>query len=236
MKTIGMIGGTSWESTQLYYQQLNELTAQALGGLHSARCILYSLEFGEVYAHMERGDWDAAAEITAQAAKALEDAGADFLILCANTSHKFCPAIEQRVSIPILHIVDAVVEAIRARGMRTVGLLGTRYTMQEDFYLPRLEAAGIRVLLPEAAEMEEVNRIIYEELCVGTVKESSRDTLSALAETMRRGGAEGVILGCTELGMILRDEDAAIPLLDTVRIHCEAAVKLALEESMNAHK
>ena len=169
MKTIGMIGGTSWESTQLYYQQLNERTAQALGGLHSARCILYSLEFGEVYAHMERGDWDAAAEITAQAAKALEDAGADFLILCANTSHKFCTAIEQRVSIPILHIVDAVVEAIRARGMRTVGLLGTKYTMQEDFYLPRLEAAGVRVLLPEAAEMEEVNRIIYEELCVGTV-------------------------------------------------------------------
>ena len=229
MKTIGMIGGTSWESTQLYYQQLNERTAQALGGLHSARCILYSLEFGEVYAHMERGDWDAAAEITAQAAKALEDAGADFLILCANTSHKFCPAIEQRVSIPILHIVDAVVEAIRARGMRTVGLLGTRYTMQEDFYLPRLEAAGIRVLLPEAAEMEEVNRIIYEELCVGTVKEFSRETLSALVKTMRRGGAEGVILGCTELGMILKDEDAAIPLLDTVKIHSEAAVRMALE-------
>ena len=178
---------------------------------------------------MERGDWDAAAEITAQAAKALEDAGADFLILCANTSHKFCGAIEQRVSIPILHIVDAVVEAIRARGLHTVGLLGTKYTMQEDFYPPRLEAAGTRVLLPEASEMEEVNRIIYEELCVGTVKESSRDTLSALAETMRRGGAEGVILGCTELGMILKDEDAAIPLLDTVKIHSEAAVRMALE-------
>ena len=229
MKTIGMIGGTSWESTQLYYQQINELTAQALGGLHSARCILYSLEFGEVYAHMERGDWDAAAEITAQAAKALEDAGADFLILCANTSHKFCPAVERRVSIPILHIVDAVVEAIRVRGLRTVGLLGTKYTMQEEFYLPRLEAAGIRVLLPEAAEMEEVNRIIYEELCVGTVKESSRVTLSALTETMRRGGAEGVILGCTELGMILKDENVAIPLLDTVKIHSEAAVRMALE-------
>ena len=229
MKTIGMIGGTSWESTQLYYQQLNELTAQALGGLHSAKCILYSLEFGELYAHMERGDWDAAAEITAQAAKALEDAGADFLILCANTSHKFCSALEQRVSIPILHIVDAVVEAIRARGMRTVGLLGTKYTMQEDFYLPRLEAAGVRVLLPEASEMEEVNRIIYEELCVGVVKESSRDILSALVETMRRSGAEGVILGCTELGMILKDEDAAIPLLDTVKIHSEAAVRMALE-------
>ena len=230
MKTIGMIGGTSWESTQLYYQQLNELTAQALGGLHSARCILYSLEFGEVYAHMERGEWDAAAKITAQAAKALEEAGADFLILCANTSHKFCPAVEQRVSIPILHIADAVVEAIRARGLRTVGLLGTRYTMQEDFYLPRLEAAGIRVLLPEASEMEEINRIIYEELCVGTVKESSRNTLSALVEVMHAEGAEGVILGCTELGMILKDEDAAIPLLDTVKIHSEAAVRMALEE------
>ena len=229
MKTIGMIGGTSWESTQLYYQQLNELTAQALGGLHSAKCILYSLEFGELYAHMERGDWDAAAEITAQAAKALEDAGADFLILCANTSHKFCSAVEQRVSIPILHIVDAVVGAIRARGPRTVGLLGTKYTMQEDFYLPRLEAAGIRVLLPEAAEMEEVNRIIYEELCVGVVKEASRETLSALVKTMHAEGAEGVILGCTELGMILKDEDAVIPLLDTVKIHSEAAVRMALE-------
>ena len=230
MKTIGMIGGTSWESTQLYYQYMNTLTAQALGGLHSARCILYSLEFGEVYAQMERGDWDAAAEITAQAAKALEDAGADFLILCANTSHKFCGAIEQRVSIPILHIVDTVVEAIRARGLHTVGLLGTKYTMQEDFYLPRLEAEGIRVLLPEASEMEEVNRIIYEELCVGTVKESSRDTLAALVEAMRRDGAEGVILGCTELGMILKDEDAAIALLDTVKIHSEAAVRTALED------
>ena len=230
MKTIGMIGGTSWESTQRYYQQLNELTAQALGGLHSARCILYSLEFGEVCAHMERGEWDAAGELTAQAAKALEDAGADFLILCANTSHKFCSAVERRVSIPILHIADAVVEAIRARGMRTVGLLGTKYTMQEDFYLPRLEAAGIRVLLPEREQMEEVNRIIYEELCLGVVKEDSRVFLTALAETMRRGGAEGVILGCTELGMILRDEDAAIPLLDTVKIHSAAAIRLALEE------
>ena len=229
MKTIGMIGGTSWESTQLYYEQLNQLTAQALGGLHSAKCILYSLEFGEVYAHMEHGDWDAAAEITAQAAQALEDAGADFLMLCANTSHKFCGAIEQRVSIPILHIVDAVAAEIRSRGMRTVGLLGTRYTMQEDFYLPRLEAAGIRVLLPEAAEMEEVNRIIYEELCVGQIKASSRARLSALVETMRLKGAESVILGCTELGMILKDEDAAIPLLDTVKIHSAAAVKLALE-------
>ena len=229
MKTIGMIGGTSWESSQLYYQQMNELTAQALGGLHSARCILYSLEFGALYALMERGDWDAAAEITAQAAKALEDAGADFLILCANTSHKFCPAIKRRVSIPILHIVDAVVGAIRARSLRTVGLLGTKYTMQEDFYLPRLEAAGIRVLLPEAAEMEEVNRIIYEELCVGVVKEASRETLSALVKTMHAEGAEGVILGCTELGMILKGEDAAIPLLDTVKIHSEAAVRMALE-------
>lgn len=230
MKTIGMIGGTSWESTQLYYEQLNTLTAQALGGLHSAKCILYSLEFGEVYAHMERGDWDAAAEITAQAAQALEDAGADFLMLCANTSHKFCDAIERRVSIPVLHIVDAVAAEIRSRGMRTVGLLGTRYTMQEDFYLPRLEAAGIRVLLPDSEQMEEVNRIIYEELCVGQAKESSRAVLSALVETMRREGAEGVILGCTELGMILKDEDAAIPLLDTVKIHSAAAVKLALEK------
>ena len=230
MKTIGMIGGTSWESTQLYYEQLNQLTAQALGGLHSAKCILFSLEFGEVYAHMEHGDWYAAAEITAQAAQALEDAGADFLILCANTSHKFCGAIERRVSIPILHIVDAVAAEIRSRGMRTVGLLGTRYTMQEDFYLPRLEAAGIRVLLPEAAEMEEVNRIIYEELCVGQIKASSRARLSALVEDMNRKGAEGVILGCTELGMILKDEDAAIPLLDTVKIHSAAAVKLALEK------
>ena len=228
MKTIGMIGGTSWESTQTYYQRLNTLTAQALGGLHSAKCILYSLEFGEVYAHMERDEWDAAGEITAEAAAALEQAGADFLILCANTSHKFCGAIARRVSIPVLHIADAVTETIRARGFRTVGLLGTKYTMGEDYYIPRLERAGIRVLVPGESRREEVNRVIYEELCLGVVKESSRETLRSLAESMAAQGAEAVILGCTELGMLLRDGDASVPLLDTVEIHSEAAVRMAL--------
>ena len=229
MKTIGMIGGTSWESTQTYYQYLNERTAERLGGLHSAKCVLYSLEFGELYALMERGEWEKAGEITAGAAEALERAGADFLILCANTSHKFCAAIEQRVSIPILHIVDAVTAELRQRGLKTVGLLGTKYTMGEDFYISRLREAGIQVIVPDSEGMEAVNRVIYDELCRGVVREASREVMLREIAAMRRDGAEGVILGCTELGMILRDGDADIPLLDTVRIHSDAAVALALE-------
>ena len=229
MKTIGMIGGTSWESTQTYYQYLNERTTEKLGGLHSAKCVLYSLEFGELYELIERGDWDRAGEISAEAAEALERAGADFLLLCANTSHKFCGAIERRVHIPILHIVDAVTAELRRRSLTTVGLLGTKYTMGEDFYISRLHDAGIRVLTPDAEGMEAVNRIIYDELCRGIVRDDSRGMMRREIETMRRAGAEGVILGCTELGMILRDGDAAIPLLDTVRIHSDAAVELALE-------
>ena len=228
MKTIGMIGGTSWESTQTYYQYLNERTAEALGGLHSAKCVLYSLEFGGLYDLMERGDWDKAGEITADAAEALERAGADFLLLCANTSHKFCGAIERRVRIPILHIVDAVTAELRQRGLKIVGLLGTKYTMGEDFYISRLRAAGIQVIVPDADGMEAVNRVIYDELCLGIVRGESREMMLREIAAMRRDGAEGVILGCTELGMILRDGDADIPLLDTVRIHSDAAVALAL--------
>ena len=228
MKTIGMIGGTSWESTQTYYQYLNERTTEKLGGLHSAKCVLYSLEFGELYDLMERGDWDKAGEITAGAAEALERAGADFLLLCANTSHKFCGQIARRVRIPVLHIVDAVTAELRRRGLKTVGLLGTKYTMGEDFYISRLNDAGIRVLTPDAEGMEAVNRIIYDELCRGIVREDSRVAMLEQIEAMRRQGAEGVILGCTELGMMLRDGDADIPLLDTVRIHSDAAVARAL--------
>lgn len=228
MKTIGMIGGTSWESTRTYYQYLNERTAERLGGLHSAKCVLYSLEFGALYELMERGDWERAGEITADAAEALERAGADFLILCANTSHKFCGQIARRVRIPVLHIVDAVTAELRRRGLKTVGLLGTKYTMGEDFYISRLNDAGIRVLVPDAEGMEAVNRIIYDELCRGIVREDSRVAMLEQIEAMRRQGAEGVILGCTELGMMLRDGDADIPLLDTVRIHSDAAVARAL--------
>ena len=228
MKTIGLIGGTSWESTQTYYQYLNERTAEKLGGLHSAKCVLYSLEFGTLYELMERGDWERAGEITADAAEALERAGADFLILCANTSHKFCSAIARRVRIPVLHIVDAVTAELRRRGLKTVGLLGTKYTMGEDFYISRLNDAGIRVLTPDAEGMEAVNRIIYDELCRGVVREDSRVAMLEQIEAMRCHGAEGVILGCTELGMMLRDGDADIPLLDTVRIHSDAAVERAL--------
>ena len=228
MKTIGLIGGTSWESTQTYYQYLNELTGAALGGLHSAKCVLYSLEFGELYDLMERGEWAAAGEITADAAKALELAGADLLLLCANTSHKFVEDIRRRCGLPILHIVDAVTAELRRREVRTVGLLGTKYTMGEDFYVPRLTGAGVQVLLPEEDAREALNRVIYEELCRGVVRDDSRAKLLAMVRDLHRRGAQAVILGCTELGMLLRDGDAEIPLLDTVRIHCEAAIQKAL--------
>ncbi len=228
MKTIGLIGGTSWESTLLYYQKLNELTAQKLGGLHSARCLLYSLDFQDVIDRLDVGDWKGAGEISVRAAKTLEQAGADFILLCANTAHKSYHQIQDSIDIPILHLADVVADYLRQKGFRKVGLLGTKYTMGEDFYKPYLAAAGLTVCTVPAEEMEEVNRIIYDELCKGIIRDNSTDYLLSMCRRMAADGAEGVILGCTELGLILHDGDLSIPFFDTIRLHCEAAVRKSL--------
>ncbi len=229
MKTIGLIGGTSWESTLLYYQKLNELTSKELGGLHSTRCLLYSLDFQDVIDRLDVGDWEGAGEISVCAARTLEQAGADFILLCANTAHKSYHQIQSSIGIPILHLAEVVADNLRQKGFRKVGLLGTKYTMGEDFYKPYLTAAGLTVCTVPVEEMEEVNRIIYEELCKGIIRENSRDYLLSICHRMVADGAEGVILGCTELGLILHDGDLLVPFFDTIQLHCEAAIRKSLD-------
>lgn len=228
MKTIGLIGGTSWESTLTYYQTLNELMNQKLGGLHSARCLLYSLDFQEVLDKIEQGDWEQAGAISSKAAQTLEAAGAECILLCANTAHKNFEQVQNSVKIPVLHIVQAVAESLCARGLHTVGLLGTRYTLGEDFYISCLRKEGIQVLIPEKESLERVNQIIYDELCKGIILNESRQALLSIGAQMESQGAEGLILGCTELGLILHDGDMRIPFFDTVKLHSEAAVHWSL--------
>ncbi len=228
MKTIGLIGGTSWESTLAYYQILNELTNQKLGGLHSARCLLYSLDFQEVLDKIEQGEWGQAGAISSKAAQILEAAGAGCILLCANTAHKNFEQVQNSVRIPVLHIAQVVAESLHARGLHTVGLLGTRYTLGEDFYISYLRKEGIQVLIPEEESLERVNQIIYDELCKGIILDESRQALLSLGAQMESQGAEGLILGCTELGLILHDGDMGIPFFDTVKLHSEAAVRWSL--------
>ena len=230
MKTIGLIGGMSWESTVTYYQVINETVKQELGGLHSARCVLYSVDFDEIERCQSAGDWDKSAEVLARAARALERAGADFIVICTNTMHKVAPEVGRQVSIPILHIADMTAVELKKAGVGTVGLLGTKYTMQQDFYKAVLQRSGIEVLTPSEADMEEVNRVIYEELCVGTLSAQSKETyLSVIAELARRG-AQGIILGCTEIGLLIRQSDTEIPLFDTALIHARQAALRAIRD------
>ena len=228
MKTIGLIGGMSWESTVPYYRHINERVKERLGGLHSARVILYSVDFHDIERLQHAGDWSAAGALLAQAARALELAGADFLVLCTNTMHKVAAAIEAAVAIPLLHIADPTAQQIRQAGHAVVGLLGTRFTMEQDFYRQRLERQGLAVLVPPDQERETVHRIIYDELCLGQVLPASRAAYQASIENMARAGAQAIILGCTEISLLVQQQHATLPLFDTTAIHAMAAADLAL--------
>lgn len=235
MKTIGMIGGMSWESTVPYYRIANETVARRLGGLHSAKVLLASVDFAEVERLQRDGDWEAAGRLLADTARSLERAGADFLVVCTNTMHKVAGAIESAVRIPLLHIADATAAEVKARGIGKVGLLGTRFTMEQDFHRRRLEDTfGLEVRVPNAASRELVHGIIYRELCRGIVSEGSRAALGRVVQELLHAGAEAVVLGCTELGLLLRADDALLPLFDTARLHAEAAAGLALEAASDA--
>ena len=229
MKTIGLIGGMSWESTALYYRLINEMTARRLGGLHSAKILLYSVDFEEVERLQRAGDWEQCGVLLADAACRLERGGADFLVICTNTMHKVEARIREACALPLLHIADATADALLAAGVRKTALLGTVYTMTQAFYKDRLTARGIEVLTPEAADREMINDVIYNELCRGVVSPASRERYRAVIEDLARRGAEGVILGCTEIGMLIGPEDVSLPVFDTTRIHAERAALLALE-------
>lgn len=229
MKTLGLIGGMSWESTLPYYRLINEAVRQQRGGLHSARLVLYSVDFHEIEVLQREGRWDEAGAMLAQAARALDAAGAELLVLCTNTMHKVASAIEAATPRPLLHIADPTAEAIRDAGLQRVGLLGTRFTMEQDFYRQRLEQRhGIDVLVPDAADREQVHRIIYDELCRGEVREASRVIYRAVIERLVERGAEAVILGCTEISLLVGTADARVPLFDTTTLHAQRAAALAL--------
>jgi aspartate racemase len=229
MKVIGLIGGMSWNSTLEYYRLINEEVSRRLGSLHSARLVLYSLDFEEIERAQHEGSWDKAAHILAEAGVALARAGADFLVICTNTMHKVADIIAERSELPILHIADVAGSAIAEHRLRQVGLLGTRFVMEEPFYRDRLQKRfGVKVLVPGQEEQDLVHRIIYEELCLGKIEEASREVCLKIIEGLRGQGAQGIILGCTELPLLIRPDDVFAPLFDTTRLHAEAAVKLAL--------
>ena len=228
LKTIGLIGGMSWESTVTYYRLINEAVKTRLGGLHSARLILYSVDFNDIEQLQRDGNWQAAGELMADAARALEGAGADFLLLCTNTMHKVAAAIETAVGIPLLHVADPTAGAITRAGLTAVGLLGTRFTMEQDFYRERMEQHGLRVLVPPANDREIIHRIIYEELCLGKLVAESRVQYRRVMAALAAQGAEGIILGCTEISLLIGPADSTLPLFDTTALHASAAAERAL--------
>tara|TARA_B100001989_G_C24526957_1_gene459221 strand:- start:401 stop:1093 length:693 start_codon:yes stop_codon:yes gene_type:complete len=230
MKTIGIIGGLSPESTITYYQGLNEGVRARLGGHHNAKIILNSVDFGEFVALKEKGDWDTQSALLCEAARGLEKGGADFIILATNTMHKMADDIIAAISIPFLHLGDATAQNIRAKGLGTIGLLGTIYTMEQDFYKGRLESHGLDVLTPDRAGREAVNTIIYDELCHGVAKDKSRDTYRDIILKLQDNGAQGIILGCTEIGMIVDQKSYDLSIFDTTQIHIEEALKLVFED------
>ena len=229
MKTIGLLGGMSWHSTAHYYRLINEETNRRLGGLHSARIAMVSVDFQEVEQYQQRGDWQRAAAMLATQACHVESAGAELLVLCTNTMHKVAHEVEAAIQIPFLHIADATARRIRETGITTVGLLGTRFTMEQDFYRGRLEQLGLTVLVPSADDREKVDRVIYDELCSGDVRESSRREFLRIIRHLHSRGAEGVIEGCTEIAMLVEPEHTNVPLFDTTAIHAEKAVVAALK-------
>lgn len=230
MKTIGLIGGMSWQSSIEYYRIINEEINKRLGGLHSAKCILFSVDFDETQRLQKEGEWERAGQILGEAAKSLEQAGAEFIIICTNTMHKVIQTVEPYIQIPILHIADATGSQIQKLNIRKVGLLGTKYTMEQDFYKSRIESMGIQVLIPNVEEREFINHVIFEELCLGDIQSFSKDYYKQVIQRLISQGAEGIILGCTEIGLLIKPEDAEIPLFDTTKIHAIASIEKALQE------
>jgi len=237
MDTIGLLGGMSWESTSIYYRLINQITRLHCGGLHSAPLLVWSANFEEIERLMREGRWETAGDIVAVAARNLESAGAQLLVLCCNTMHKVAPQIQEAISIPMLHIADVTAERIKRRGLRQVALLGTRYTMEEDFYVGRLTRNhGLRVLTPEPADRQLIDRIIFDELCKGTVRDESRRHFLRVIEYLGNSGAEGVIAGCTEIGMLIKQGDMSLPLFDTTRIHSGEAVRRAMGKALTPRR
>jgi len=231
MKTIGLIGGMSWESSIEYYRIINEGTKAKLGGLHSAKSIMVSVDFAEVEILQHEGRWAEAAKMLVEAAKNLENGGADFIVLCTNTMHKVADEIQANVRIPFLHIADATAQRVKDSGIQTIGLLGTRFTMEEEFYKGRLaQKYGLEVRVPDAQERETIHRVIYDELVLGRIEQRSKSQYLEIMKQMVSQGAEGIILGCTEIGLLVHQEDSRVPLFDTTRIHAEAAVEYALRD------
>src|SRR3954447_9038090 len=227
MKRIGLLGGMSWESSAEYYRLCNELVAEQLGGLHSADCVLRSVDFYDVERLQSSGAWDEAGELLGKEARSLEAAGAELLVLCTNTMHKIADAVQAAISIPFVHIGDATADAVRAADLSRVGLLATAYTMEQDFYVGRLrERHGLDVLVPEAEDRRIVHDVIYDELCVGVIRDESRDEYRRVMAGLAERGAEGILLGCTEIDLLVDQDDSPVPVFDTTRIHCKRAVDL----------
>jgi amino-acid racemase len=230
MKTIGLIGGMSWESTRIYYDAVNVEVRTRLGGLHSAKCIVHSLDFAPIAEMQAAGRWEEAGQVLAGAARDLERGGAEVLGLCTNTMHKVADQVQAAIDIPLLHLGDATADAVRAAGLSTVGLLGTAFTMEQDFYRDRLAGHGLRVLVPGADDRAEVHRVIYDELCLGDVRPESRAFYRGVIDRLVASGAEGIILGCTEIELLVSAADSPVPVFPTSRLHVEAAVDAALRD------
>lgn len=229
MKTIGLIGGMSWESTSLYYKIINEYIKKKLGGLYSAKCLLYSVNFNEINSYQKEGRWDECGIILGNIAKKLEVSGADFIVICTNTMHKVVPAIKSSITIPVLHIAEATYNKIASFGIKNIGLIGTKYTMQENFYKDILLEKGLNVIIPYNDDIEIINDVIFNELCCGIIKEESKNRLLKIVEKLKNQGAEGIILGCTEIILLISQQDIDIPVYDTTEIHAESAAELSLQ-------
>ena len=229
LKTIGLIGGMSWESTVTYYKIINEVIKEKLGGLHSAKCVLYSVDFQEIEECQANGNWEKSGEILGEAAYNLEKAGADFIVICTNTMHKVVNQIKEKISIPILHIAEMTAEKILEKGLENIALLGTKYTMEQDFYKSKLIEKGINVIIPDKNDVEIINKVIYDELCLGTINSNSKKKFLEIVDKLRSKEAEGIILGCTEIGLLIKNTDTDVPLFDTAIIHAEQAAMYSIK-------
>ena len=233
LKTIGLIGGMSWESSMTYYKVINETVKNKLGGLHSAKCIMYSVDFYDIEKCQADGNWEKSGEILGEAAYNLEKAGADFIVICTNTMHKVINQIKERISIPVLHIAEMTAEKILEKKMKNIALLGTKYTMEQDFYKSKLIEKGINVIIPDKNDIEIINKVIYDELCLGIINPESKTKYLEIVKTLKQKGAEGIILGCTEIGLLIKSEDTDVPLFDTALIHAEQAAIYSIKDYKN---